>query len=360
MKLTYQVKLQSDSSDELLGLLHSFNSACNWLSEVAFKERLFHWHPLQKKAYHELRERFGLPASATLVLIRKVAYAYKNRRRRKNQAHFKPLGAIPLFKHRYYKDGTVSFYGHRLSYKVRPDISLPLYPEEGRLLYREGSFYIHQAVEVAEPEPYEPKDFLGCDLGIKSILVDSEGENYSGGYLNGIRKRIAKLRARLQSKGTKSAKRLLKKWSIWEKRFARDINHQIAKRVVAKAKGRLLALVLENLRGIREKIKVRKAHRRQHHSWAFFQLRFFIEYKARLAGVPIILVDPRNTSRTCPACGHISPRNRSVQAVFCCEVCGFGGPADFIAAVNIRRARGDEPNSSPTRVGLNPLLVKGG
>ncbi|MER3402668.1 MAG: transposase, partial [Armatimonadota bacterium] len=68
------------------------------------------------------------------------------------------------------------------------------------------------------------------------------------------------------------------------------------------------------------------------------QLRSFIEYKARLAGVPVVIVDPRNTSRTCPACGHVAKANRPTQAEFRCVECGFAGPADAIAAENIRRA----------------------
>ncbi|MER3402160.1 MAG: transposase, partial [Armatimonadota bacterium] len=139
--------------------------------------------------------------------------------------------------------------------------------------------------------------------------ADSDGDAYSGGHLNGLRKRHAKLRARLQKKGTKSAKRLLKKRRRKEQRFARDVNHCISKKLVAKAKGSSRGIALEDLKGIRERISVKKAQRRVQHSWAFHQLRSFVEYKARLAGVPVVLVDPRNTSRTCPAYGHVAKAN---------------------------------------------------
>ncbi|MFL5806568.1 MAG: zinc ribbon domain-containing protein, partial [Roseiflexaceae bacterium] len=65
------------------------------------------------------------------------------------------------------------------------------------------------------------------------------------------------------------------------------------------------------------------------------QLQAYIVYKAALAGVPVHLVDPRNTSRTCPACGHIDKASRKTQASFVCTSCGFAGPADVIAAGNI-------------------------
>ncbi len=97
-------------------------------------------------------------------------------------------------------------------------------------------------------------------------------------------------------------------------------------------------MALENLQGIRSRVTVRKAQRRQHHSWSFFDLRQKITYKAELQGVPLVLVDPRNTSRTCPMCGCVDKRNRPSQSVFSCIRCGFSGLADAIAAENIRRA----------------------
>ena len=347
MILTAQLKL--DPSSEALTFIRQFNEACNWLSEIVYKEKLWHWHPLQKRAYYELRQRYKLSAAASLVAIRKVAYAYRNKRRRKTKATFRLEGAIPLFKHTY-QNGTVCFYGIRAIYYPQ-GILLPKHPKEGKLIFSQGHLFIHQAIEINEPQPYIPTGYLGCDLGIKNILVDSTGESYSGGFLNGLRKRHSRLRAKLQVIGTRSARRLLKKRSKLERRFARDINHQISKRVVAKAKRHSVAIVLEDLKGIRTKLRFRKPHRRQAHSWAFGQLRSFIEYKAKLAGVPLVLVDARNTSITCPACGYVDKKNRITQELFICVRCGFGGPADAIAARNIAsRASGDLPNESRKEV----------
>ena len=146
-----------------------------------------------------------------------------------------------------------------------------------------------------------------------------------------------RLRAKLQAKGTRSAKRKLKRLSGKERRFAKDTNHCISKKLVAKAKDTNRAIALEDLGGIRERITVRRAQRAALHSWAFFQLRSFVTYKAKRVGVPVFLVDPRNTSRTCPACGHVDKANRPSQSKFSCMVCGFAGLADHIAAINIGR-----------------------
>lgn len=150
---------------------------------------------------------------------------------------------------------------------------------------------------------------------------------------------MAKLRSGLQSCGTRSAKRHLKKLAGKEIHFQRDINHCISKRIVAKDEDTKRAIVLEDLGGIRSRITISKAQRRDLNAWGFYQLRSFIEYKAKLNGAPIILVDPRNTSRTCPHCGHVSKENRITRDEFECVRCGFAGPADRTAAINIA-ARG--------------------
>jgi IS605 OrfB family transposase len=138
----------------------------------------------------------------------------------------------------------------------------------------------------------------------------------------------------------------LKQLSGTESRFARDVNHRISKRLVAKAKDTNRAIALEDLQGIRERVTVRRSQRATLHSWAFFQLRTFVTYKAKQVGVPVFLVDPRNTSRTCPACGHVDKANRPSQPKFSCVVCGYAGLADHIAAVNIGR-----------RAAVNPPIV---
>jgi transposase len=99
------------------------------------------------------------------------------------------------------------------------------------------------------------------------------------------------------------------------------------------------------LGGIRARITVGRKQRAVLHSWAFAQLRAFIEYKARLAGVILSTVNPRNTSRECSECGHIDKRNRPSQSVFRCLACGYEANADFNAACVIAgRASTSKPN----------------
>ena len=120
-----------------------------------------------------------------------------------------------------------------------------------------------------------------------------------------------------------------------ESRFRRDVNHVISKNLVAHAKDTKAALVLEDLTHIRSQTTVRKGQRNKHASWSFRQLREFVDYKAVLAGVSVLFVDPRNTSRTCHRCGFVDKRNRRSQAEFSCLRCGHTLHADLNAARNL-------------------------
>lgn len=352
VKLTVKVKLLPtlEQKASLIKTIEVFNDACNYISGIAWKSKRFGQVSLHPLCYHQVRDKFGLSAQMTVRAIGKTKETY--RINKKNQHIFKKYSAMVY-------DGriltfrgldTVSILSIDGRFKI--PVVFGSYAKlqqrrirgQANLIYRKGNLFLCVCIELPDGTPIIPKGTLGVDLGIKNIAVDSTGEVFSGNQINGLRKRHAKLRAKLQSKRTKSAKRLLKHRNRKEGRFARDINHQISKKVVEKAKRTSCGIALEDLKGIRKRIRARKVDRRQQHSWGFFQLRTFIEYKAKLAGVLFQLVDPRNTSRTCPACGCISKSNRRSQSQFSCIQCGFSGLADAIAAVNIGRAAVNQPN----------------
>ncbi len=344
------VRLHPPDPTQVIAWLERFNAAANWLSGVAYRERLWRWLPLQRRTYREVRERFQLPAAATVVVIRKVAYAYRNKQRRQHQASFRRRGAIPVYKHQYKRDGTVSLYGFRIPFTARPQAELSN-RHQAILCYRRGKFILHQVVEVDVPAPLSVQEYLGCDLGTVNLLTDSEGEAFSGQAVEEKRRIYVHRRARLQKRGTRAARRKLRELSGHQ----RDVNHGIAKRVVAKAQRLCCGIALEDLKGIRDRIKARRRQRARLHNWAFGQLRQFIVYKAAKAGIPVVFVDPANTSRTCPACGHVDKRNRRSQAEFSCRRCGHEGPADVIAARNVRAwARGDAPMVASARAATSP------
>ena len=189
---------------------------------------------------------------------------------------------------------------------------------------------------MPEDAPIEVKDFIGVDLGIVNIARDSDGGKHSGEDIERVRRRHHRNRMRAQRKGTKGAKKRLKRLAAREARFRRHENHVISKGLVAKAKDTGGGIGMEDLSGIRERTTVRAKQRARHSGWAFAQLRSFVEYKANLGGVPVVLVDPRDTSRTCSECGHCETANRKTRDEFECRHCGHSEDADLNAARNIR------------------------
>jgi len=161
---------------------------------------------------------------------------------------------------------------------------LPCRQGESDLLYRDGLWFLYTTVTVEEPPAGEPSDYLGVDLGVVTIAADSDGTVYSGGQVNGLRAGHAKIRRRLQSKRTESARRRLTRRRRKEARFARNVNHCISKALVRVAQGTQRGIALEDLTHIRARITARKPQRRRLHSWSFGHLRVLIAYKAHLAG----------------------------------------------------------------------------
>jgi len=365
---TLMIKLapNQEQHDSLLQTMERFNEACNYISALAFELKTANKIRLQKAIYRDIRG-FGLSAQMAIRAISKVSEAYKKDRSIK--PIFKPHSAM-VYDQRILswkgldKVSILTLQGRQLipiRIGAYQEARLDRKVRQTDLILSDGIFYLAVVVDAPEPTPDEPDSFLGIDLGIKNIAADSDGTLYSGATVSGLRKRHAKMRSKLQANGSKQAKRLLKKRSRKEKRFATNTNHIISKSVVAKAKDSGRGIALEDLKGIRDRISVRKAQRRQQHSWAFSQLRRFIEYKARLAGVVVKLVDPRNTSRTCPVCGCVDKHSRPSQSLFSCVFCHFSAMADTVAATNIgRRAIVNLPYISPAPgggwVGTSPLL----
>jgi IS605 OrfB family transposase len=368
MKLIARLALLPDADQhrQLLVTLERANAAANFISRAAWEARTFPKYNLQKIVYTQVRHEFGLSANMTIRVICKVSDAYRLDRNRLRT--FSPHGAIAydeqIVAYRM-RDITVSIQvlGGRIRLPFtcgdRARALLATQHGESDLIYRDGRFYLFAPCDVEEPTADDAQEFLGVDLGVTNVAVTSDGTIHGGGHLKNIRYRHRRLRARLQRKGTKSAKRCLRRLSGKERRFARNTNHVISKRIVATAKGTARGIALEDLTHIRSRITVRHGRQRVTlHSWAFDQLRQYIQYKSRLAGVPVVVVDPRNTSRTCPSCGCVDKANRKTQASFLCISCGFAGHADAIAAgVIASRAPLNEPNAGGMYHRAAPLLA---
>ncbi len=363
MKLIAQVKLTPTPEQHaaLLATLAEANAACDTISAAAWQAREFRRLPLQKLVYHDIKDSFRLGAQILVRCIAKVADAYKLDRM--TQRTFQPHGALA------FDDRNLTWYTDKSAVSIwtlqgRQHIPysagehqrglLASRKGESDLVYHRGAFYLLAVCDVAEPDEQMVDGVLGVDLGIVNLATDSDSERYSGRRVERKRRWYANLRARLQQRGSLAAKRHLRKLAGKQRRFQKDTNHRISKQLVQKAKDTKRSIALEDLTHIRSRTTVRKSGRARHSNWAFAQLRMFISYKAKLAGVPVKLVDPAYTSQRCNACGHTERRNRKHQAEFCCVVCGHTAHADCNAALNISWAAVRQPIVSEAASAVAP------
>ena len=344
MKLTVQVKLlpTPEQADALIDTLRTSNAAANQISQIAWKHRSFGHYKVHRLAYHRVKCSSGLSSQMVIRAIAKVADAYKidNKRMRT----FKPLGAIAYdCRILRWKDEELSIWTvagrQRIPFVCGERTAEMLKSRQGEsdLVYRGGKWFLLATVHVEEPPPGTPEEWIGVDLGVVNIATDSDGETHTSEKTEKSRRRYERIRSKLQAAGTKSAKRHLKKLARRERRMKRDANHVISKRLVSKAAETNRGICLEDLKDIRKRTTVRRTQRSRHGKWAFGELRSFVEYKARLAGIAFALVDPRYSSQTCSGCGHCEKANRRTRSEFVCKSCGYVALADENAAVNIRR-----------------------
>lgn len=374
VKLVVQVKLlpTPEQAVALEATLHAVNTAADLVSAVAFDQRCFRNYDVREHTYDRIKAECGPAAQAAQHVIKKVADAYRTfhanlragnlggpgaKRRARAESRpitFRPDAAQPyddrclswLMQARTVSIWTtrgrlknVAFTGSSEQLKTLTACR----KGESDLVHRDGGWYLYATCEVPDVPVTEPQGFLGVDLGvdlgIANIATTGDGTRHSGKGLNAVRHRNRELRRRLQAKQTKSARRLLKKRRRKEARFAADTNHTIAKQIVTEAERTGQGIALEDLQGIRDRVRLRKPQRVTLHSWSFHQLGSFIAYKARRAGIALVHVDPAHTSQQCSACGHTERANRPDQETFLCMSCGFAEHADVNAARNIA-ARG--------------------
>jgi putative transposase len=325
-----------------------FNAAATYCASVAWEERITNKNKLHHVVYGPTRVNYGLGAQLACCARDKAAEAVRAARANGHDTcpTFRPDSSIRYDARTYRLMSLDRVSLNTLTGRVTGQLVLGEFQRRhlydtswkiggAELVQHDDMFYLHVTQTKLNPAPDEPTGFLGVDLGIVNLAVDSDGETSSGAQVQAVRERRFKQRQQLQQANTRRARWRLRKNARREARFQRDVNHCISKKLVTKARTARKALALEELTKIRERVTVRRAQRRARHSWAFHQLRGFIAYKAALSGVQVVAVDPRDTSRTCAVCGHCEKANRVDQAHFRCLQCGHTAAADTNAAVNI-------------------------
>jgi len=386
MKTTISAKVKLHTTPEQFQALRhtqlAYRDACNFVSRYAFAHgKMSNKVGLQDGTYADLRQQFGLPSQMACSVPRQVGATYKglwtkvkqNTQARKDgrtKKRYKGLDQAP----RYVSPTLTYQYGKDYSFKKEHHVSILTL--DGRVsvpytgynkhvaLIQEGaeigaahlwydkpkkvfSLIVTLEIETPDPTPEMHTSVVGVDVGVRYLAVASntkgEGTFYSGKQIVPKANHYARVRKRLQQKGTRSATRRLRAISGRERQLKQDVNHTVSKQIIERYPHSLIGL--EHLTGIRERTrrkkgrrastKQRKANARQS-TWAFAELQSMLAYKALVHGSMTIKVDANFTSQACPMCGHTSKDNRPKKGLlFVCQNCHYMLHADLIGARNV-------------------------
>jgi len=342
-----------ESNDELNKLLEDFREMINFCIDYAYKRRITSYAKLRKGVYEEWKQRWDYSThychSACKIALAMLKAYRKKHKKEKPEARKLFMQLDPVL----YK-----FYGDGVRISVRPRqflfISLKFGEYQKKFIYawkegklKTGEITVNENKIIIpfrkEVDLQNPKEWIAIDINESNVTavssnshvlrVDHELRTIHTTYFI-IRRNIQRL-ARYKPM---TAQRLLKKYSDREKNRTRDLCHKISKEIVDFARQHNLGIVMENLKGIRKRIKRGRILNRRLHSWNFRMLQFYVEYKARFNGLPVIYVSPRGTSSLCPVCGgKLAPNGHRLVR---CLRCGYENDRDVTAGINMLRMRG--------------------
>lgn len=346
MDRTIKLKLGVSEEDKetLKKTITLFNTVFNDVAQYGFQHKTHSKVSIHHATYKQIREKYPELPSSLVQGARDVACEALKGVKLKRLTIAKPFSSI-RYNQRvityYLKHGSVSI--ATIKGRIKATFDIPKCYQEyvnwevrsSTLKYdvRNDTFFLHVIFRTESPKPSGDK-VLGIDRGIVNIAVCSNNVFFNGKQIKNVRGKYAYLRQKLQSKGTKSAKRLLRKISRKERQFVTDTNHCISKTIVNMPYD---IFALEDLTSIRVQSRKGKDFNRKLNSWAFYQLAQFLEYKAEALGKSVIYVDPRFSSQKCSKCGDIRKSNRKGNS-YHCKACGFQLHSDLNAALNIAQA----------------------
>ncbi len=386
MKTVITAKLKLHTTSEQFSALRAtqlaYRGALNCVSQYAFAHhKMSNKVSLQDGTYDDIRTRFHLPSQMACSVPRQVGATYKtlwarvkqNAAQRKaglTKKRYKGLDVAPT-----YVSPTLT-YQYKKDYSFKQDQHVSVLTLQGRVIvpytgYDNHVALLHQGahigaanlwydkpkkqfsllvsleIETADPTPEQQTEVVGVDVGMRYLAVTTtttEQNRFSSGkHVRVKADHYARLKKRLQRKGTRSATRRLVALGGRERRLKQDANHVVSKRIIEHHPHAVIGL--ENLTDIRERTnrrhhknathKQRRANR-QASTWSFAELHSMIAYKAGLCGSLTVKVDAHSTSQACPRCGHTSKANRPKKGLlFVCQACHSMLHADLIGARNI-------------------------
>lgn len=212
-----------------------------------------------------------------------------------------------------------------------------------RITKKSNKWIAQVAVQIDEPSA-TGCNVMGVDLGLKVSAVAVTEEYKTRFFGNGRENKYMKRKFKAKRKELGKDKKLnaIRNLNDKEQRWMKDKDHKISRAIVNFAKQNKVSIIrLEKLANIRNSAKTSRKNEKNLHTWSFYRLAQFIEYKALLEGIRVEYVNPQYTSQKCPVCSKL---NHAKDRNYSCE-CGFKMHRDRLGAINIINATVIDGNS---------------
>ncbi len=356
MEVTLSVAFGYEASEEFRALLEDFRDMVNFAIERALEANVTGYARLRKLIYDEWKRRWDYSTHFCHSACRVAVSMLKSWRRLKKKGKVrgdKPV-ARKLFMH--LDPQLVKYEGERIRISVKPRKFLTIHLKYGDYQKRFIEEWKKGALRVGEITineekvlvPFrkdvdlsDPDDWIAIDINEGNITAVS-----SNPHILRLKTDIREIRSvyfekrrriqRLSKRKPVTSKRLMSKYSKRERNRVKDRCHKIAKSIVSVAKAKGWGIVLEDLKGIRDRIYYGRKMNRRLHAIPFRKIQSYIEYKAKIEGLPVIYVDARSTSSMCPMCGGRLKKAPNGRRILRCD-CGFENDRDVIACLNLLR-----------------------
>lgn len=349
MRAIVSAKIKITATNEVIKTIKAYSHALQFCVDNAWPRKIRNNVKLHPFVYNHLRKT--LPAQLAVACISQACGMVK-------KAKNKPLIKNASVKYNFSR--SASFKNNILSIStIKGRIKIPFTIPDCYKKYfdweisesllridRKGRcffvFTFSKEINAIELNSCTQTTVLGIDLGVNNLAVTSDARFFNSGVVKQAKRKFKYLRTKLQAKGTRSSKRLLKKLSGREQRFMAWVNHNISKNIVANFDGG--KIIMEDLKGIRKKNRGKRINY-WISNWSFYQLQSFITYKANMRGIEVVKVKPNYTSQICSKCGELGSRSKSL---FVCH-CGYSLNADLNAARNLANPMLDLRQGAVTR-----------
>ena len=363
---TYNTRLIFENEEDYLhwkNLLDTSMSAYNDISRMIFDSKcslgLTQVHSL---VYEPIREKYpSIPAQSVIKMYKDAISNLRSCKRKSCPIRLNP--SMRLDKRLYSKLTPVSISLPSSKRNKRVVVKFQTYDKFNELassytmtdpliFLKDNDLWLSVTFNVPS-KPVTEESFLGVDLGIRRIFTTSDGLSYKGKELNSIKRRIRYNRRKLQSKGTKSAKRKLKKLVHREKNVNKNYTHLICNKILDTDKS---VIVLEDLKGIKQKTsKFENGRKRTKHNNRISQVPLFmikevLTYKALLKGKRVETVSPSYTSQIDSMTGKRDGQRKGCRYY---SSNGLVYDADWNAAINIRNRKHSTSFDTPIDGRLN-------